>query len=85
MSVQPDPVPLAAVVGDLLTYSDLMDASLRLRLHAYQAGYKDGRERGWTEGYTAAVNEQYTFVARCRGPGIHQWRADAPPLGTWRP
>lgn len=52
-----EPVPLSAVVTDLLAYSDLMDLTLRLRLAAYRQGHEDGRQLGYDEGYTAAVAE----------------------------
>ena len=62
-------MPLAAVVSDLLAYSDLMDEGLRLRLDGYRRGHADGRELGWREGYTAAVTEQE-----------RSWRAIAAPV-----
>ncbi len=68
-TVQRDPVPLAAVIDGLLDYSNVMDASLRLRLAAYRQGHADGRELGWREGYAAAVTEQE-----------RSWRAIAAPV-----
>jgi hypothetical protein len=56
-SVQREPVPLAEAVAELLSWSDALAASLRLRLAAYRQGHEDGRQLGYDEGYTAAVAE----------------------------
>jgi flagellar biosynthesis/type III secretory pathway protein FliH len=56
-SVQREPAPLAQAVAELLSWSDALDASLRLRLAAYRQGHEDGRQLGYDEGYTAAVAE----------------------------
>ena len=48
------PVPLSAVVTDLLAHSDLMDASLRLRLAAWREGYAAGYDRGAADGRAQA-------------------------------
>jgi hypothetical protein len=44
-------------VRDLLKISDLLDASLALRLAAYREGFQLGREHGYREGYAAAHAE----------------------------
>ena len=49
-----EPAPLSAVVTDLLAYSDLMDATLRLRLAAWREGYSAGYERGVRDGRAQA-------------------------------
>jgi flagellar biosynthesis/type III secretory pathway protein FliH len=56
-SVQREPVPFREAVAELLSWSDALDRSLRLRLAAYRQGHEDGRQLGYDEGYTAAVAE----------------------------
>jgi hypothetical protein len=51
------PVLLSLAAQDLLETSDLLDASLALRLAAYREGFQLGREHGYWAGYAAAHAE----------------------------
>ncbi len=49
-SVQREPAPLAEAVAELVEQSDLLDQSLKLRLHDWREGYRLGYERGVDDG-----------------------------------
>jgi len=87
-----DPVPLRQAVADLLEVSDLLDASLRLRLAAFREGYQaaelahaDDYRRGLIDGALARKRAQHDLVELARldalrwGPGGREHFGDPRP------
>ena len=83
--VQREPVPLAEAVADLIEWSDALDASLRLQLSTYRAGYTHGFEQGVAAGRREAEAEQARSWYAVAHPIAHGISYDELERRRWGP
>jgi hypothetical protein len=80
-----DPVTLARALAELLERSDLLDASLRLRLRAWRDGFRFGYERGVDEGRRAEAAERDAAWRVIAAPVAHGLPGDELSRRRWGP